>query len=123
MPKIQTARLIKFLGRKNWYRGTALYELDEAVTVNACGFHTSTCYVIVADTPHAADHGLPETTIFAANKNGSLFGGFWDRDSPDPDDHTYVTKLGLDTGAEFEHCRVVGRNDHKEALKKLGYRL
>lgn len=124
-----TATFVKLMSRKKWHPGTALYQLDEAASVVARGFLTSTCYVIVAVSPAAVGerdefgfrHYHIETTIFAANKNGSLFGGFWDRDAEDEEDHTWVPKLGLDSGAEFEHCRVRGKYDHGAALEKLGY--
>ena len=118
-----TARFMRHMSHDEWYKSAALYELSVPVELCACGFLTAAKYVIVAFSPKAADHGLKETTIFAANKNGSLFGGFWDRKSRNPEDHTYVIQLGLDTGAELECCRVVGRDDPKAALNKLGYKL
>jgi hypothetical protein len=108
--------------QKGWHKGTALYKLNFAVTVIADGFATSTEFVIVAFTPKAIDHGKPETTVFAANENGTLFGAFEDKDSPDEEDHIYVRQLDIEE-AEFEHCRVVGRYDPEKALEKLGYTL
>lgn len=112
---MKTARKIRNL-RRNWFKGTALYELSEPKELSAMGFLTETRYVIVAFTPEAVDHGCSETTIFAANKDGKLFGGFWDGDC-------YVDKLTMDGGAEFTECRVVAAFDPRMALQKLGYEI
>lgn len=80
--RIKIAKKIKNL-RRHWFPGTALYELNESVEVVAMGFLTDTKYVIVAVSPEALDHGQKETTIFAANKTGTLFGGFWEKGSVD----------------------------------------
>lgn len=111
-----------FKQQKGWHKGTALYRLNFAATVIVDGFATSTEFVIVAFTPRAIDHGKPETTVFAANENGTLFGAFEDNDSPDEEDHTYVRQLDIEE-AEFENCRVVGSHDPAKALKNLGYLL
>lgn len=99
-----------------WHKGTALYELSEAVCVNDYGFLTSSKYVIVAFTLYAVDHGQKETTVFAANADGTLFGGFLDKDG---DEENWVSQMDVDDGAEFEECRVVGEFNPAAALKKL----
>ncbi len=104
----------------NWFQGSALYSLSEPVGLIAGGYATDTRYVIVAFSPKCVDHKRPETTIFAANADGELFGNFWDRDSADPEEHIFFTRLNMKT-AEFKYCRVVGENNHKKALEKLGY--
>ena len=119
---MKTARKVKNL-RRNWYKGTALYELSEPKEISAMGFLTETRFVIMAFTPEAVDHGCSETTVFAANKDGQLFGGFWDRSSSNPADHVYVEKLTMDGGAEFSECRVVAAYDPRLALQKLGYEI
>jgi len=99
------AKFVKFLCRKNWHPPTALFELSDCGVdvVDEDGVLQGTRYVIVAFTPCAVDHLRPETTVFAATKSGRLYPG-----------------LGLDSGAEYERCRVKGPFDPWRALDLLG---
>lgn len=115
------ATKVRDVGPPSFFEGSALYRLSEPKELSVLGFLTECHFVIVAYSPHAADHGEPETTVFAANEDGSFFGGFMDEDSPHEIDHTWIHQLSYDTGAEFERCRVRGRRDHRAALLKLGY--
>lgn len=117
---MMTAKKIKDLPKKEWHEGTSLYELSPEYAINAEGFIMGVQYVIVAYSPRAVDHGKPETTIFAANKDGTLFGDIEDTVDLDPDNHIYIDKLDMDE-AEYSQCRIVGKLDHTAALAKLGY--
>lgn len=93
----------------NWHAGTSLYRVSPPVEVNDKDGHlTETSFVIAAVTPQASDHGRPETKLFAARSNGSLF-------DPKGDVDSFVNDLGV---------AVVGKN-HAAAFAKLqgGYRI
>lgn len=116
---IGTATTVRKLGRPNWYPGTILVRLSEPIEVKSGGFLTETEFLIAAVTPEAVDHLRPETTLFAANKDGKLFGGFYD-------DDTWVPQFESrdDHDVEFSgQFRVVDSQDPAAALEKAGYRL
>lgn len=96
---------VKEMGRPNWHAGTALFRLSPPIEVNDCGFLTETEFVIVAFTPRAVDHLDKETNIFYAHGNGRTYHD-WDLDA-----------------VEVSDCRVVGKNDHAAALRKIGYEI
>lgn len=108
--------------RQAWHKGTALYELSEPIDVTTGGFYTMTSYLIVAYSPKTSDHGKPETQAFYANNNGSRFGGFTDKSSPDKEDWQYLEPMDYETAA-IENSRIIGRFDPAACLAKIGYRL
>lgn len=61
------------LSPRQWYPGSALYQVAPPVEVSDGGFLTETDYVIVTFSPATVDHGEPETALFAARSNGRLF--------------------------------------------------
>lgn len=100
---MRTATKVRNLGPRAWHRGSALYRVDPPVTWVNMGYLTYTSYVIVASTPCASDHGMPETTIFVARANGSIPKGY-----------------NLDDEIEFKECRTVGMAfTHILALSQL----
>ncbi len=84
-----------------FYRGSALFRLYPSLGMT----EDDDNHVVVALSPAAADHGLPETTVFRCDATGNP--ARWG---------------GLDRGAEalLPNARIVGRFDIEAALANLG---
>lgn len=67
------AKFVRALGRPNWYAGSALYHVTPPVEMNDLGFLTEAENIICGITPAAIDHGQPETALFFAKRDGSLW--------------------------------------------------
>lgn len=83
-----------------FYAGSTRFKLYPSMSE----FEEVDAHVVVAFTPGAVDHGLPETTIFRCASDGSRIPG-----------------MGLDDGAEvLSNCeRIIGRYDADAALANL----
>lgn len=92
--KYQAVALADLGGRHGWLKGSTLYRVFPALTVNAGGFVTETQYVVVAVMRRIDDRAFKETTLFAAQPDGKPFGGV------------------LDSSIELRHPRIVGTCDH-----------
>lgn len=83
-----------------FYAGSALFQLFPSLST----FEGRDDYVVVAHSPSASDHGLPETTVFKCDSRGGV--SAWG---------------GLSQGAEalLPHQRIIGRFDIEAALGNL----
>jgi hypothetical protein len=91
-----------------WHEGCALYYVEPAIDAFHGGYYGFTHYVVAAYTPHAADHGKPETTLFAGSRTGQTY---------------RLTALDGEAEVADGACRIVGKNDHAAALAVIGYEL
>lgn len=113
----QTATKVRDL-RKDWHPGSALYRVDPPIEVNDLGVLKNCYYVIVAVTPEASDHRLPETAVFPAKADGKLYVRHCD--------WAGVVTSDFEKGSYNDlGIYVVGEINHEKALSQLqgGYKI